>query len=314
MNIQNNYPRSTFLVISGFLAVCMSGCLFQNNALPNRSVNLASSATEEPSQKDNFLSCMPEILTLPGSDAGTIILETSHPCFEPQAIESVDYFLSDLTNQGGSLLSRAITSPYHIRHKWFNGSFYFSETKLKSGEVLRSKNIAINPYDYYTETAKVSFSQPFLNCLPKVLIKNDTETNFNLSVSAPCFMAEDIQYVFYSWAYSDYVKTARALSAFKREETPHWLVRGGVGKFTQAPFGTTVNKCNEYSGNRLSLTAQIKLKSGEYLTAAPAEVEFPKTEGCPPPPSGQSGVGSPEPSPQPISSSSASALPQATKS
>ncbi|MGE3725208.1 MAG: hypothetical protein AB7I41_06630 [Candidatus Sericytochromatia bacterium] len=274
-----------------------SACSLQNNALPNLPPDNAQASSSPLSEKDQFLACLPEVHTLKGSDVGNITLETHHSCFKPEDIKSVEYFYSNLSGSSGTILAKKSETPFRVRLQWKNGVFLFSETELKSGVRLRSKNIAINPYDFNEQTAAVlSDSKPNLDCLPKVVStifnhENNALGYFTLNITSACFRNEDFKYVYYSTSFPESVNEVQKMGDFIQETPPALLGRIPFSKRDAPPFQSQYPFCNEYAGTELLFLAHIRLKSGEYLTTAPIKIDFPKREGCPPPPDGQAGSG-----------------------
>ena len=270
-----------------------SACSLQNNALPNLPPDNAQANSSPLSEKDQFLACLPQIRALTGSYTGPIPMETHHPCHQPEEIESVQYYFSPLKGSGNTIRSKVTTPPYKANNTWINGGYYFSETHLKSGAILRSKNNILNPYDDDLNEQKFSpiFKQMNYQCLPKVEVKNDNQDSFSLSLSLPCVPEDQISYVYYSIAYAFLVDITNKISEFNDEKSDNVFGRIGYAKIDLPPFQKTFLKCTDYSGYTWYISPQIKLKSGEYLTTAPIKIDFPKREGCPPPPDGQAGSG-----------------------
>lgn len=271
----------------------LTACIFQNNALPNHPVGQAQASSSPLSEKDQFLACLPQIKALKGSYTGPIPMEMYHPCHQPQEIESVQYFFSALGGSGQTIRSKVTTPPYKANNTWINGGYYFSETHLKSGAILRSKNNILNPYDDDLNKQDFSpiFKQMNYQCLPKVEVKNDNQDSFSLSLSLPCIPEDQISYIYYSRAYAFLADKTNKITEFNDEKSDILFGRIGYAKIDLPPFQKTFLKCTDYSGYTWYISSQIKLKSGEYLTAAPVKIDFPKREGCPPPPDGQAGSG-----------------------
>ncbi|MBT9544374.1 MAG: hypothetical protein IV090_03215 [Candidatus Sericytochromatia bacterium] len=268
-----------------------SACSLQNNALPNLPPDNAQANSSPLSETDQFLACLPEIYALAGSDEDSVILETYHPCSEPKEIKSVDYYTSFLDRGGHVLRSRSLTAPYKKKHKWLNGLYYFSETNLKSGQIIRTKNNIYNPYDINTIQEFKSLNKLNLNCLPQLNIKNINQEDFKLDISSSCISKNEIDYIYYFITSSILADKFINQQIDLQENSFDLVGRSPYSKQENPIIEKSLSKCTEYSGNTWYINPQIKLKSGEYLTAAPIKIDFPKREGCPPPPDGQAGSG-----------------------
>ena len=260
-----------------------SACSLQNNALPNLPPDNAQASSNPISEKDQFLACLPQIRALKGSNGGRIIMETDYHCNRPEEIESVQYYLSSLNGGINSIRSHILTAPYKVDLKWENGLFYFSETRLKSGAILRSKNNILNPYDISYNTFSPAFSTFNLQCLPKVFVKDENSDSFSLIFSTLCIQESEIDYLFYTIA--SVANTDKILNRDSKinENDPDLFTQFAYQKLDTPPFEKKFFKCSGYSGESWYISPQVRLKSGEYLTANTVKIDFPKSKDCPPP-------------------------------
>lgn len=216
-------------------------------------------------------------------------METHHPCNRPEEIESVQYYSSSLSGGSNSIRSHIFIHPFKVNLKWVNGLFYFSETRLKSGVILRSKNNILNPYAISYSTFSPAFNQINFQCLPKVRLKEENPDSFTLVFSAACLQENEIDYLFYTIVAVAIVDKIMNKNLEINENSLDLFTQHSYWRLDLPPFEKNFLKCSEYSGESWYITPQVRLKSGEYLTASPVKIDFPKREGCPPPPDGQAG-------------------------